>query len=70
MCVLPYLWFANPWERDEELCVPARCLDSDPGEKPSDNIFTNSRAAWTVVDESLKTWREAASWNRPPTNPA
>ncbi len=45
MCVLPYLGFANPWERDEELCVPAGCLDSDPGEKPSDNIFTDSRAA-------------------------
>ena len=54
------------WERDEELCVPAGCLDGDPGVRPSDHIFTDSRAAWTVVDESLATWPEAGSWSRPP----
>ena len=61
----------TPWERDEEhLVVPAGCLDSDPGEKPSDNIHTDSRAAWTVVDESLATWPDAAPWYRPPPDPA
>ena len=53
-----------PWERDEELCVPAGCLDGDPGVRPTDQIFTDSRAAWTVVDERLATWAEAGSWSR------
>ena len=51
----------TPWERDGELYVPAGSLDSDPGVKPSANIFTDSRAAWTVVDQSLETWPQAAS---------
>lgn len=51
----------TPWERNGELCVPAGSLDSDPGVKPSANIFTQARAAWTVVDQSLKTWPQAAS---------
>jgi len=54
----------TPWERGEQVCVPAGCLDSDPGQEPSDNIFTASRAAWTVVDERLQTWPEAAAWSR------
>ncbi|MDE0444181.1 MAG: GFA family protein [Gammaproteobacteria bacterium] len=37
----------TPWERGEQVCVPAGCLDNDPAKKPSDNIFTVSRAAWT-----------------------
>ena len=54
----------TPWERGEQVCVPAGSLDSDPAKKPSDNIFTASRAAWTVVDERLETWPEAAAWSR------
>ena len=54
-----------PWVREEELAVPAGCLDQDPGVRPTDQIFTDSRAAWTVVDESLATWAEAGSWSRP-----
>ena len=37
-----------PWERDDQVCVPAGSLDGDPGERPSDNIHTDSRAAWSV----------------------
>ena len=58
----------TPWEREGQVCVPAGCLDTDPGERPGDNIFTDSRASWTVVDESLETWPEAAGWKRPQTN--
>ena len=54
-----------PWVREEELAVPAGCLDQDPGVRPTDQIFTDSRAAWTVVDESLATWAEAGSRSRP-----
>ena len=53
----------TPWARDEQVCVPAGCLDSDPGDTPNDNIFTDSCAAWTDLDETLKTWPEAADWN-------
>ena len=59
----------TPWARQEQVCVPAGCLDNDPGERPSDNVFADSRAAWTVVDDGLETWPRAASWNRPPPNP-
>ena len=60
----------TPWERDEDhMVVPAGCLDTDPGEGPSDNIFADSRAAWTAVDESLETWPEAAGWYQPPPEP-
>ena len=54
-----------PWEREEELSVPAGCLDADPGVRPSEQIFTGSRAAWTVVDHSLATWA-AGPPGRPP----
>ena len=56
----------TPWERQSQVCVPAGCLDSDPGARPGDNIFTDSRAAWTVVDKSLETWPHAPDWNHPP----
>ena len=57
----------TPWDRDEgHMVVPAGCLDTDPGEKPTDHIFADSRAAWTVVDESLEKWPEAANWYQPP----
>ena len=59
-----------PWVRDEEVCVPAGCLDTDPGDRPTDSIFTDSRAAWTVLDETLTTWPEAANGNPPPWSPA
>ena len=45
-----------PWERDDQACIPAGSLDSDPGVRPTDNIFTESRAAWTAVDERLECW--------------
>ena len=35
----------TPWERDDQACIPAGCLDGDPGVRPTDNIFTGSRAA-------------------------
>ncbi len=54
----------TPWAREAQVCVPAGCLDNDPGHRPSDNIFADSRAAWTVVDESLETWPHAPGWNR------
>ena len=38
-----------PWERDDQVCVPAGSLDADPGDRPSDNIHTDSRAAWSAV---------------------
>ena len=57
----------TPWVRDAgHLVVPAGCLDSDPGRKPTDNIFAASRAAWTALDERLETWPEAAGWYQPP----
>ena len=60
----------TPWDRDEgHMVVPAGCLDTDPGEKPTDHIFADSRAAWTVVDESLTCWPEAANWYQPPPDP-
>ena len=60
----------TPWERDEDhVVVPAGCLDSDPGEKPTDNIFADSRAAWTVLDKTQETHAAAASWYRPPRGP-
>ena len=57
----------TPWAREEELCVPAGCLDGDPGVRPTDQIFTDSRAAWTMVDERLATWPESSSRSRRPT---
>lgn len=57
----------TPWKRDKEhLVVPAGCLDTDPTASPTDNIFADSRAAWTVIDASLETYPNAASWYRPP----
>ena len=49
----------TPWEGGGELCVPAGFSDCDPGMKPTANICTDSRAAWTVVDQSLESWSEA-----------
>ena len=55
----------SPWKRGDEFSVPAGCLDGDPGVRPSEQIFTGSRAAWTVVDHSLATWAAGPS-RRPP----
>ena len=61
----------TPWRRDgEQMAVPAGCLDTDPDEKPSDNLFADSRAAWAVVDESLETWPGAPDWYSPPPDSA
>ena len=60
----------TPWVRDPtQLVVPAGCLDSDPGEKPSANIFTDAKAAWTALATSLENFPDAASWYRPPPDP-
>ena len=59
----------TPWERDDQVCIPAGCLDSDPGVKPTDNIFTDSCAAWTVLDERLECWPEAGGWSPPKQGP-
>ena len=45
-----------PWARDEQVCVPAGSLDGDPGERPRVDIFTDSRAVWSVLDERLENW--------------
>ena len=60
-----------PWAREAtQFVVPAGCLDSDPGQGPTDNIFSDSRAPWTELDSSLETWPGAASWYSPPPEPA
>lgn len=48
-----------PWERDAQVCVPAGSLDGDPGERARGNIFTDSRAVWSVLDERLESWPAA-----------
>ncbi|MCY3810692.1 MAG: GFA family protein [Gammaproteobacteria bacterium] len=63
---LPGTWFQcafcrtcgsrTPWTRDEQVCVPAGSLDCDPGERPHESIFTDSRAVWAVLDERLESW--------------
>ena len=41
-------------ERDaDSMQIPAGSLDSDPGIRPSANIFTASRAPWITLDESI-----------------
>ena len=60
----------TPWSRDgTQMVVPAGCLDSDPRRRPTANIFTDSRAAWTVLDTGLKTYPDAAGWYRAPPDP-
>ena len=39
--------------------IPAGCLDDDPGVRPAANIFTASKAAWSVVDERLPGFADA-----------
>ncbi|MCY4057727.1 MAG: GFA family protein [Gammaproteobacteria bacterium] len=38
---------------EEQMQIPTGCLDEDPGVRPAANIFTASKAAWSVVDERL-----------------
>ena len=46
-------------ERDaDSMQIPAGSLDSDPGIRPSANIFTASRAPWITLDESIACFAE------------
>ena len=43
-----------PRRRDKtSVQIPAGCLDDDPGARPAMNIFTDSKAPWATVDETL-----------------
>ena len=44
---------------EDQMQIPSGCLDDDPGTRPAANIFTASKAAWAVVDESLPCFAEA-----------
>ncbi len=46
---------------DTHMQIPAGCLDDDPGVRPAANIFTGSKAAWSVVDERLPGFETAPS---------
>ena len=49
-----------PRRRDERhMQIPAGCLDDDPGARPAANIFTDSKAAWSVLDERLPSFPDA-----------
>ena len=49
-----------PRRRDEtNMHIPAGCLDDDPGGRVKANIFTDSKAAWSVLDNSLPGFPEA-----------
>ena len=43
----------------DHMQIPTGCLDDDPGGRPSVNIFTGSKASWSVVDERLPGFRDA-----------
>ena len=46
-------------ERDAgSMQIPAGSLDSDPGARPIANIFTDSRAPWITLDESIACFSE------------
>ena len=46
-------------ERDAgSMQIPAGSLDSDPGMRPIANIFTDSRAPWITLDESIACFSE------------
>ncbi len=48
-----------PRRRDEEhMQIPAGSLDDDPPGRATANTFTASKAAWSVVDESLPSFAE------------
>ncbi len=38
---------------EDQMQIPTGCLDDDPHARPAANIFTESKAAWSVVDERL-----------------
>ena len=49
-----------PRRRDpDNMQIPAGCLDDDPGARARANIFTDSKAAWSVVDPNLPSFPEA-----------
>ena len=43
----------------EQMQIPTGCLDDDPGARPQANIFTESNAAWSVIDERLPGFSDA-----------
>lgn len=46
-------------EQDENnVIIPAGTLDTDPGEKPSINIFAGSKAAWFDITDTLPKFDE------------
>lgn len=44
---------------ETQMQIPTGCLDDDPGTRPAANIFTASKAAWSVVDERLPGFPDA-----------
>ncbi len=49
-----------PRRRDpDNMQIPAGCLDDDPRARAMANIFTDSKAAWSVVDPNLPSFPEA-----------
>ncbi|MCB1858128.1 MAG: GFA family protein [Gammaproteobacteria bacterium] len=49
-----------PWlsQSGKVVIVPAGTLDSDPGIRPSQNIFCGSRAVWYQSPETLATYED------------
>ena len=51
---------ARQRHKDEDLMqIPAGSLDDDPGARPALNIFTESKAPWATLDETLPGFAEA-----------
>lgn len=44
---------------EDQIQIPAGSLDDDPGARPAANIFTASKAAWSVVDDRLRGFPDA-----------
>ncbi len=44
---------------EDQMQIPSGCLDDDPGMRPTANIFTASKATWSVVDERLPGFPDA-----------
>ncbi len=44
---------------EHQMQIPSGCLDDDPGTRPAANIFTESKAAWSVVDDRLPGFPDA-----------
>ena len=48
----------RPRGGEDQMQIPSGCLDDDPGTRPAANIFTASKAAWSVVDDNLPCFAE------------